>query len=60
MYLTNSFILSTSFFQNTDYQPFPPTNRYWLYKIGADYSKSEANGWSFSARYGMYIYVYFS
>merc|ERR1712121_298460 len=40
-----------SFFQNTDYQPFPPTNKYWLWKIGADYSKAEANGWSFSARY---------
>merc|ERR1712142_83275 len=40
-----------SFFQGTDYQPFPPTNKYYKYKIGADYSKSQANGVTFIARY---------
>merc|ERR1712106_20835 len=40
-----------SFFQNTDYTPFPPTNKYFLYKIGADYQKSKANGFTFSVRY---------
>ncbi|CAL4091712.1 unnamed protein product, partial [Meganyctiphanes norvegica] len=38
-------------FRNTGYQPFPPTNRYYAYKIGADYSKSKANEVQLNAQY---------
>jgi len=40
-----------NFFTNTDFDAFKPTNRYYRYKLGADYEKSKANSFEIFIKY---------